>query len=101
MVDVDINYDKKTAEIACPTKSQAKFKVNTAPGGYIFYEVSISKGKVPEALAGRWSGLDVAVKAVTKYFEQMVPTKMTKVKANQKRAEEHRNATADNAEGSK
>lgn len=100
MVDVKINYDKKTAEIACPTKSQATFTVNTAPGGYIFYEVSTSKGKVPQELAGRWSGLDVAVKAVSKYFEHMVPTKTTKVIKNRKRAEEFKNATADNAEGS-
>lgn len=100
MVDAEVNYEKKTALVSCPTKSKSSFKIKTAPGGFIFYEVSATTGKVPEELSGRFSGLDVAVKAVTKHYELMPKSKAVKLANNRKRAEEHRNATAGHTEGS-
>ena len=101
MVDAEINYDLKTAKVVCPTKSKAEFTVRTAPGGYIFYEVGISKGSIPQELSGRFSGLDVAVKAVSKYLEHIPVSKTVKVENNRKRAKEFRDAAADHTEGSK
>lgn len=101
MVDVDINWDKKTASVACPTKSKATYTVATAPGGYIFYEVGISKGSVPKELQGKYSGLEVAVKAISKYLEHKETSKIIKVENNRKRAKEFKDAAADHTEGSK
>jgi len=111
MVDAEINYDKKTATVTDPTKIKSNFIITTAPGGYIFYQVNVDKGSVPEELSGKYSGLDVAVKAVSKYLENKAPSvsvKRDKKAADRKaheekmkaKAKELENGTADHAEGS-
>ena len=101
MVNVDISYDLKKAKVSCPEKSKSEFNIRTAPGGFIFYQIETTNGKLPKALLGRFSGLDVAVKAVERYYELMPKSKAVRVENNRKRAEEHKNAATDHTEGSK
>lgn len=100
MVDVEINYDKKTAKVKCPEKTKAEYLIRTAPGGFIFYEVLVNTNRVPRELAGKYTGLDVAIEAVTKYIENMPMTTAVMREVKAAKREESKNAAADHAEGS-
>jgi hypothetical protein len=101
MVDVDINYDLKKAEIKCPKKTNAVYTVTTAPGGFIFYEVHTNAKAVPKPLSGRYTSLDGAVEAVTKYIESRPMTPAVERDYKAAKREERKNAAADHTEGSK
>lgn len=101
MVDVDLNYELKTARVKCPEKTKAEYTIRTAPGGFIFYEIAVNTNRLPAELSGRYSGLDVAVKAVTKYIENMPKTSAVVREEKAAKREERKNAAADHTEGSK
>lgn len=100
MVNAKIDYRNKVAEIECPEKTKTKYTIRTAPGGFIFYEVHVNTNRVPQELAGKYTGLDVAVAAVTKYIENMPMTAAVSREVKAAKREESKNATADHAEGS-
>lgn len=101
MVVADINYDMKTAKVSCPEKTKAEYTIRTAPGGFIFYEIAVNTNRLPQELSGRYSSLDVAVKAVTKYIENMPKTQAVVREVKAAKREERKNAAADHTEGSK
>ena len=101
MVDVDISYENKIATVKCPSKTKAEYTITTAPGGFIFYQVSVNTNKVPKELSGRYSSLDGAVSAVSKYLENTPKTKAVVRDIKAAKREESKNATADHTEGSK
>lgn len=73
-VNVEINYDKKMAKVSCPEKTKAEFTISRAPGGFIFYEIATTHGELHNDLQGKFSGLDVAVKFLTKHIQDMKQT---------------------------
>lgn len=103
-VEVEINYDKKTATVRCPSKTKVTYTIRTAPGGFIFYEIAQDSGSVPKELAGKYSSLDVAVKMLKHHLTHMKQTQYAKneelAERRAKRKEELTNATRDDAEGS-
>lgn len=73
-MDVKKNYDKKTATVSDKTKNKTVYTVSVAPGGFIFYNIKPSVGSLPAELSGRYSSLDKAVDAVSRYLELSEPT---------------------------
>ena len=102
-VEVNINYDKKTATVRCPSKTKVTYTVRTAPGGFIFYEIAQDSGSVPKELAGKYSSLDVAVQMLKHHLTHMKQTQHAKneelADLRAKRKGELKNAK-DDAEGS-
>lgn len=47
-------------------------------GGFVFYEISVSKGKVPAALEGKFTRMSKAKDAVLAYERTMPETKTVK-----------------------
>lgn len=72
------------------TSEKFKQTIHVQPtnDGFVFYEVKFEKGKVPEALSGKFTTLKQAIKAVLKYEQTM---KTTPTVERDKRAEK-RNA---------
>lgn len=104
MVDIefDIDYDKKTLKATCPTKLSTPIHVRKSPGGYIFFEVHVEKGKVPRDLSGKYTSLDKAKRAIQDYLNKATPSKAVRREAFGKDYEERkkRNATESNAKSS-
>ena len=100
MVNVDINYDTKTAHVSCEQKTKQKFMIAPAPGGFIFYQIAVDSGKVHKDLAGKFSSLDKAVAFLVKHLETMNATPaVARDKRSAKRKEEL-DAAKDNTKGS-
>lgn len=78
MVEVELDYTQHLATIVNPDKTKTVFKVVKQPGGFIFYEVEVSKGIVPQELSGRYSSLDEGIKAVSRYIELKPKTNAVK-----------------------
>ena len=103
MVDVKKNYDQKIAEVSCPEKTKVKYNVHKAPGGFIFYMVTPTKGPAPEALAGRFSSLDKAVDAVVDYLTKMKETQAVKndrLHENRQKRKAEKDGSTTESEGS-
>lgn len=69
MVETEFDYTKHLAVIKAPEKTKNTFKVVKQPGGFIFYEVEVDNGRVPQVLSGRYSSLEAGVDAVSKYIQ--------------------------------
>lgn len=57
-------------------KFKAEFTVRPTFDGFVFYEVGVSAGTLPEKLKGRWTRMKDAVKAVTDYERTAPKTAM-------------------------
>ena len=99
MVDVDIDYNQKKAIVKCPDKTKATYTISPAPGGFIFYKIDVDTGAVNKDLAGRYSGLDVAVKMLTKHLNDMPKTMTVRRDENNKARKERKNATGTKPKG--
>ena len=105
MVDVNFetNYDKKVSVATCPEKSKATFTIQTAPGGFIFYRVISDLGRVPEDLAGKFTSIENAQRAIRTYFNNMKPStgvRRDEVRARIEQKKAEKNATETVAETS-
>lgn len=56
-------------------KFNHKFIVRPAPGGFILYEVAVTKGNIPNELSGYYTSMKHGVQAVKKYIEDSKPSK--------------------------
>lgn len=52
------------------------FTIRPTQDGFIFYEISVDKGNLPEKLKGRYSRMSAAVEAVKEY-ERLAPVSKT------------------------
>lgn len=101
-VEFDIDRDRQTLTARCPEKSSTAIHVKKTPGGYLFFEVHVEKGKVPQVLSGKYSSLLKAKEAIHKYFNTLTPTKAVKREAFGKDFEERKknNGTKSTAKSS-
>lgn len=67
-------------------KYNGYFTVRKSNDGFSFFEISVSQGKVPKVLSGRYTGLRQAKQALVKYLES---AKETKAKARDRKYEEN------------
>ena len=100
MVDVEVDYDNRVAVLKDETKQRAHLTVSKAPGGTIFFMVSTSQGKVPAALAGKFSSLEAGIKHVTQYLNNRAKSNGVKRKAYRDNLEERiQNASKSDTKG--
>mgnify|MGYP003652294015 FL=1 len=82
MVDInfDTDYNKKISVVTCPSKSAAVLTVSASPGGFIFYSISADVGKVAEELAGRFTSIEKAHKAIESYYNRIKRTRTSLIR---------------------
>lgn len=61
-------FENVRIDIKDPEKSKVTYSVCKSNDGFSFYEIRISKGNVPKELTSRYTKLDQAEQAVTKYL---------------------------------
>lgn len=83
MVEVEIFHKENRATVFDPDKVLSKLHITRAPGGYIFFQVKVEAGKLPQELSGKYSSLQSGIKAVESYLNN-------KPKSRQKRSKEYR-----------
>jgi hypothetical protein len=101
-VEFEIDGDKQTLVARCPEKSSLPICARKTPGGFLFFEVHVERGQVPQALSGKYSSLLKAKEAIHIYFNKMTPTKAVKRDAFSKDFEERKrnNGTKSSAKSS-
>ena len=67
--DGQVKYEVKS------DKFNTFFTVHKSNDGFVFYEVSISKGKVPKSLSGFYTKPEIALKALKEYIRKAKPSK--------------------------
>ena len=75
---VDLDYELKKGTIAHKTKTKTKYKIDVAPGGFIFYQITQEQGNVTSELSGKWSSMDKAAMAIGNYLEKAKMTQGAK-----------------------
>lgn len=71
-VNVTETLDGNSPVITVDTpKTNHSFIIRKALGGFVFYEVSVSRGKVPNALSGRYTTMRDALRATKDYIFHM------------------------------
>lgn len=103
MVEVELNHEKQLADIWDEDKGLSKFHVKKSPGGYLFFHVEVEKGKVPEALSGKYTSLELGVRAVTHYLNTRPKTRGLRSQEYKEGLEERiakKNAAKSSTEGS-
>lgn len=101
-VDFQIDYETRTMVARCSERSKTALTVHKSPGGFAFFEVHVEKGKVPKALSGKFTSFDKTKIAISKYFNEMAPTKAVHRDAYVKDFEERKknNGTKSSAKSS-
>lgn len=79
--------EKPIVEITDKDKFNHTFVVKPTNDGFVFYEVTVSKGAVPKQLQSKYSRMRNAVKDVTNYIENSKPTPTVRRDLNTKRRE--------------
>ena len=64
--------------------------IQKSQDGFIFFEIKFEKGSVPAELAGRYSSIPNAKKAVTQYLSQKKETKAARRESFNKAREERK-----------
>jgi hypothetical protein len=64
--------------------------IQKSQDGYIFFEIKFEKGSVPAELAGRYTNIPNAKKAVTKYLAKKKETKAARRESFNKAREERK-----------
>ena len=83
MVEVEVFHKENRATVFDPDKVLSKLHVTRAPGGFIFFQVQVEKGKLPQELSGRYSSLYTGISAVENYLNN-------RPKSRQKRTVEYK-----------
>lgn len=65
---------KPKVTISDPDKFKHDFVVHKSNDGFVFYQVSVTKGKVPKQLSGLYSRMENAVKDVVEYINHASPS---------------------------
>lgn len=111
MVDVsfEIDYDARKSVVTCPEKSKATLTVYKVPNGYNFFRISSDSGVVAKELAGNYTSIDAANKAIQNYFNSMKQSqgsrrvetleRISKKKASKNATETHSEASDDIHQG--
>lgn len=72
-----VEFIEDTANQRCVCKSDkfvSDIIIQKQMGGYIFFEITITKGQIPVELSGKYSSLKEAKKAVAKYLRNKKDT---------------------------
>ena len=102
-VEFDVDYAKKRSYAKCPEKSMAVLTVSPAAGGFIFYKVTADVGGVASELAGNFTSIDIANKAIQQYYNncrQTVASSDAEVKKRLAKGRAKANATTTNSKAS-
>lgn len=86
-VNIETEYEDGTPKITITSEKFAHaFEVVKSNSGFIFFEVSTTKGSVPKELQGQFTKTDGAVKAVLQYINKskMSPTKQRDEKTKER-----------------
>lgn len=98
-----IEYDHDTANQSCVCKSDkllTEIYIEKEVGGYKFFIFRVVKGKVPQALSGRYSSIKAAQRDLEHYLRAKPVSKHKQVKERADRREKERNAAKLKSEGS-
>lgn len=68
MIEFEENPDKQTCICRCPEKMVQALTIRKDKSGYVSFEIVLEQGPTPVALAGRYSSIDKAKRAVTSYL---------------------------------
>ena len=72
-----VEFIEDTANQRCVCKSDklvSDLIIEKSLGGFIFFEIKITNGKIPNELSGKYSSLNEAKKAVAKYLRKKKDT---------------------------
>ena len=92
------DFDKPRFTVA-HRKISSKFIVSKILGDYQFYRITKTEGTVPESLAGKYSGPDAALKAISNYLVTAKYTQAAKNRDTRKRIEAKKNGSKPNTNG--
>jgi len=83
MVEIkeELRDEKPFFTITSPKRKSA-FHVSKTNDGFVFYEVTMTKGTLPGKLSGRYTTCSKAIEAVVSYIETQPETKQVRVDNN-------------------
>lgn len=101
---VEFIDDNRNQRSVCKSdKLVSDIIIQKSEDGFIFFEVKMTKGSVPEELSGRYSSLKTAKKAVVNYLHNKKESKAARRENFAKEREERKkqNASENNTKGRK
>ena len=67
-INFELSEDGRQATITCPDKTKSVYSITKDLSGFIFYEIAVDKGKMPDALSGKFSSIAKAKRAIEIYL---------------------------------
>jgi hypothetical protein len=67
-INFELSEDGRKATITCPDKTKSVYTISKDLSGFIFYDVTVDKGKMPTALSGKFSSIAKAKRAIEVYL---------------------------------
>jgi hypothetical protein len=96
----NLSDDGRSATFEWMEKTNGKFTIKKDGTGFIFYEIMIDAGKLPETLKGRFSSIDSAMRKLREHLRQSKPTPAARRDAVGREVQERMKAKADGAKAS-
>lgn len=67
-INFELSEDGRKATVTCPSKTKSVYTISKDLSGFIFYDVVVDKGKMPDALSGKFSSIAKAKRAIEIYL---------------------------------